>query len=97
MPQLTPAEAVRQPLFLIGGSQVPHLQQTTQAAAPKALYVLGGRQALPQQQTPPEAAPQQLYVIGGSQAPPPSSYMLVPAHRHPPHQGLPPHPPPFRQ
>jgi len=32
LPQLMLAEAVRQPLFLIGGSQVLPLQRTTQAA-----------------------------------------------------------------
>jgi len=84
LPQHTPTEEVRQPLYLIGGSQVPPPQQTTQAAAPQPLYVLGGSQTLPQQQTPTEAAPQELYVVGGSQAPPPSPYMLVPA-RHQPH------------
>jgi len=96
-PQHTPAEALRQPLYVIGGSQVSPPQQTTQAAALQPLYVLGLSQALRHQQTLPEAAPQQLYVIGGSEAPPLSSYMLVAAHGQAPHQDLLYPPPPFRQ
>jgi len=68
LPQLTPAEAAWQLLFVIGVNQVPPQQQTTQAAARQPLHALGGGQALPPQQTTQTATPQQLYVPFGSQA-----------------------------
>jgi len=68
LPQLTPAEAARQPLFVIGGNPVAPQQYTTQVAAPQPLYAIGDGQAPPPQQTTQTAAPKSLYVFVGSQA-----------------------------